>query len=71
VGVAQRQETTAAHQRPNKQGPARASEKMNDTAALLAPKPSRTGATNTGKPRLTAVLFRELRKPPNHTIHQP
>ena len=50
---------------------ARASEKMNDTAALLAPKPSRTGATNTGKPLLTAVLFRELRKPPNQTIHQP
>jgi hypothetical protein len=44
---------------------------MKATAALLAPKLSRTGATNTGKPRLTAVLFRELRKPPNQTIHHP
>jgi hypothetical protein len=44
---------------------------MNATAALLAPKLSRTGATNTGNPRLTAVLLRELRKPPNHTIHHP
>jgi hypothetical protein len=50
---------------------ARASEKMNATAALLAPKPSRTGATKTGKPLLMAVLIRELRKPPNQTIHHP
>jgi hypothetical protein len=44
---------------------------MNATAALLAPKLSRTGATKTGKPRLTAVLFRELSTPPNQTIHHP
>jgi hypothetical protein len=31
----------------------------------------RAGATKTGKPRLTAVLFRELSTPPNQTIHHP
>jgi hypothetical protein len=64
--VAYRREESArlAHEMPAKDSTVA-------TVALLAPKLSRTGATNTGKPRLTAVLFRELRKPPNQTIHHP
>jgi hypothetical protein len=38
---------------------------------VAGPKAIAYRATNTGKPLLTAVLFRELRKPPNQTIHQP
>jgi hypothetical protein len=47
-----------------------ASKKMNVTAAVLAPQPTRTGITNTGKPLLVAVLFGKLRKRPIQTIQK-